>query len=57
MSRKSVKQMVFGEIGGVKNDGKQQADLIAAINTKMLVESTLKSGGYYMLTPNDELPF
>lgn len=57
MSRKSVKQTVFGEIGGVKNDGRQQADLMVAINTNMLVESTLKSGGYYMLTPNDELPF
>jgi hypothetical protein len=57
MSRKSVKQTVFGEIGGVKNDGKQQADLMAAINTKLLVESTLKSGGYYMLTPNEQLPF
>ena len=57
MSRKSVKQTVFGEIGGVKNDGRQQADLMAAINTKLLVESTLKSGGYYMLTPNEQLPF
>ena len=57
MSRKSVKQLVFGEIGGVKNDGRQQADLMVAINTGMLVESTLKSGGYYMLTPNEQLPF
>lgn len=57
MSRKSVKQTVFGEIGGVKNDGRQQADLMVAINTGMLVESTLKSGGYYMLTPNEQLPF
>lgn len=57
MSRKSVKQTVFGEIGGVKNDGRQQADLMVAINTRMLVESTLKSGGYYMLTPNEEMPF
>ena len=57
MSRKSVKQLVFGEIGGVKNDGRQQADLMVAINTGMLVESTLKSGGYYMLTPNEHLPF
>lgn len=57
MSRKSVKQLVFGEIGGVKNDGRQQADLMVAINTRMLVESTLKSGGYYMLTPNEDLPF
>ena len=57
MSRKAVKQTVFGEIGGVKNDGRQQADLMVAINTGMLVESTLKSGGYYMLTPNEQLPF
>lgn len=57
MSRKSVKQTVFGEIGGVKNDGRQQVDLMIAINTRMLVESTLKSGGYYMLTPNEEMPF
>ena len=57
MSRKSVKQTVFGEIGGVKNDGRQQADLMVAINTGMLVESTIKSGGYYMLTPNEQLPF
>jgi len=57
MSRKSVKQLVFGEIGGVKNDGRQQADLTVAINTGMLVESTLKSGGYYMLTPNEQPPF
>lgn len=57
MSRKSVKQLVFGEIGGVKNDGRQQADLMVAINTGMLVESTLRSGGYYMLTPNEQLPF
>lgn len=57
MSRKAVKQTVFGEIGGVKNDGRQQVDLMIAINTRMLVESTLKSGGYYMLTPNEEMPF
>ena len=57
LSRKAVKQLVFGEIGGVKNDGRQQADLMVAINTRMLVESTLKSGGYYMLTPNETLPF
>ena len=57
LSRKAVKQLVFGEIGGVKNDGRQQADLMVALNTRMLVESTLKSGGYYMLTPNETLPF
>ena len=57
MSRVQIKKTVFGEIGGVKNDGKQQADLMAAINLKYLEESTVKSGGYYMLQPPDDLPF
>lgn len=57
MSRKDIKQKVFGKIGGVKNDGRQQADLMVAINLKYLTESTIKSGGYYMLQPVDDLPF
>lgn len=57
MSRKDIKSKVFGTIGGQKNDGKQQADLIAAINLNYLEESTVKSGGYYMLQPPDDLPF
>ena len=57
MSRKAVKQTVFGEIGGQKNDGKQQADLQAALNLGYLENSTLKSGGYYMLQPPEDLPF
>jgi hypothetical protein len=57
MSRKDVKKKVFGEIGGVKNDGKQQIDLTIALNMKWLKESTMKSGGYYMLELADVLPF
>ena len=57
LSRKDVKKKVFGDIGGQKNDGKQQADLQVAMNLNMLVESTLKSGGYYMLMPAEEYPF
>ncbi len=57
LSRKSVKQTVFGEIGGQKNDAKQQADLMAALNLGYLENSTLKSGGYYMLQPPEDLPF
>jgi hypothetical protein len=52
-----VKKKVFGEIGGQKNDGKQQIDLTIALNMKWLKESTLKSGGYYMLELADVLPF
>ena len=57
LSRVNVKKKVFGEIGGVKNDSRQQADLTIAINLKYLVESTIKSGGYYKLMPAEDLPF
>ena len=57
LSRKDIKKKVFGDIGGQKNDGKQQDDLIVAINLKMLVESTVKSGGFYMLMPADDIAF
>ena len=57
MSRVNVKKKVFGEIGGVKRAERQQADLTIALNQKYLIESTLKSGGYYMLMPAEDLPF
>lgn len=57
MSRSQIKKQVFGDIGGVKNDGRQQADLMAAINGGFLEETTLKSGGHYMLQPPEDLPF
>lgn len=57
MSRAAIKKTVFGEIGGQKNDARQQADLMAAINSGFLEETTLKSGGHYMLQPPEDLPF
>ena len=57
MSRKDLKKKVFGAIGGQKNDGKQQIDLTIALNMNYLKESTIKSGGAYMLEPADDLPF
>lgn len=57
MSRKDIKKKVFGAIGGQKNDGKQQIDLTIALNMNYLKESTMKSGGAYMLEPADDLPF
>lgn len=57
MSRIQIKKTVFGEIGGVKNDGRQQADLTAAINMGYLEETTLKSGGHPMLQPTEDMPF
>lgn len=57
MSRSSIKQLIFEEIGGVKRSDQQQADLIAAINYGFLEESTIKQKGYYMLQPPEDLPF
>ena len=57
MSRVQIKKSVFGEIGGQKNDGKQQADLQAALNMGYLEESTMKSGGHPMLQPPEDIPF
>ena len=57
MDRQSIKKNIFGEIGGVKNKDRQQADLIAAINLGYLEESTIKKNGYFMLQPKDEMPF
>ena len=57
MSRVQIKKSVFGEIGGQKNDGKQQADLQAALNMGYLEESTMKSGGHPMLQPPEDMPF
>ena len=58
MTRTDIKKSVFGEIGGVKNAGQQQADLNVALNLKYLEESTMKAGnGSYMLQPPEDLPF
>lgn len=57
LSRKDVKKKVFGEIGGQKSDGRQQADLVVALNMKLLVESAVKVKGYYLLMYSEDLPF
>ena len=57
LSRKDIKKKVFGDIGGQKNDGKQQIDLNIAMNMKLLEESTVKQNGYYLLMPAEDLPF
>lgn len=57
MSRKDVKQRIFGDIGGQKNNDKRQADLNVAMNLKLLVESPIKQNGYYLLQIGDEIPF
>ena len=55
MSRKDIKAKVFGDVGKQKNRDMQTADLQIALNLKYFIESTLKSNGYYMLMPSDEI--
>ena len=55
MSRRDIKEKVFGEIGKQKNKEMQNSDLQVAINMKYLVESTLRVKGYYMLDVSDEI--
>ena len=55
MSRKDIKTKIFGDIGKQRNKDMQAADLQVSINMKFLQESTLKSGGYYMLEPSGEI--
>ena len=57
MDRKSIKELIFKEIGGVKKGEKQQADLDAAVQYGFFIESTQKKNGYPMLMPSDDLPF
>ena len=57
LSRATIKEVIFKDIGGVTRSDQQQADLIAAINYGFLEESTIKHKGYYLLQPPDDLPF
>jgi hypothetical protein len=58
MDRKTIKETIFKEIGGVTNSGRLQADLNVAINMGYLEESTMKtSRGGYMLQIPEDLPF
>ena len=57
MSRKQVKELVFGEIGGQRNHTMQDLDLNIALNLNWLEPSTIKKNGSYMLQPVQDLPF
>ncbi len=57
LSRKDIKKFIIGEIGGIKNEGRRCADLTTAINLGYLQETTIKSNGYPMLMPPEDLPF
>ena len=57
LSRNTIKDVIFKEIGGVTNKDQQQADLEAAIQLGYLVETTEKRNGSALLQPPDDLPF
>ena len=57
LSRKTIKEVIFKDIGGVGKAAQQQADLEAAIKLGYLVETTEKRNGSALLKPPDDLPF
>jgi hypothetical protein len=57
MSRNEVKKKVFGEIGGQNNNDRRQADLVVALNLKLLEESSVKQNGHYLLQIGEDMPF
>jgi hypothetical protein len=59
--RKTIKEKIFREYGKQTNKTKQDIDLQMLINKRLLVESTMKQNGYFLLVPNEdeqeEFPF
>jgi hypothetical protein len=55
MSRKDIKEKVFKDIGKQKNKDRQEADLQVALNYNFLVESAVKTNGYFMLDIGEEI--
>jgi len=59
--RKTIKEKIFREYGKQTNKTKQDIDLQMLINKRILVESTMRQNGYFLLVPNEdeqeEFPF
>jgi hypothetical protein len=60
-NRKTIKEKIFREPGFQTNKTKQDIDLKMLINKRIIIESTIKENGYFLLIPNEEndteLPF
>lgn len=58
-TRKTVKEIIIRDYGKQTNKPKMDIDLQMLMNKRLLVESTVKQNGYFLLVPNDEpdLPF
>ena len=59
--RKTIKEKIFRDYGKQTNKTKQDIDLQMLINKRILIESSVKINGYFLLIPNEEdqgeLPF
>ena len=57
-TRKTIKEIIMRDYGKQTNKPKQDIDLQMLINKRLLVESSVKQNGYFLLIPaDDELPF
>ena len=53
-TRQTVKDIILRGYGKQTNKTKQDIDLRMLLNKRILIESTLKQNGYFLLMPNDE---
>ena len=53
-TRQTIKEKIIRDYGKQKNKTKQDIDLKMLLNKRLLVESTLKQKGYYLLVPSEE---
>ena len=58
-TRQTIKDVIIREYGHQTNKTKQDIDLQMLINKRLLINSTIKQKGHYLLVPNDEddMPF
>ena len=53
-TRKTIKEVIIRDFGKQTNKPKQDIDLQLLINKRILVESSVKQNGYFLLVPNEE---
>ena len=57
-NRKTIKEIIIRDYGKQTNKPKQDIDLQMLINKRLLVESSIKQNGYFLLIPaENDLPF
>ena len=58
-TRKTIKEIIIRDYGKQTNKPKQDIDLQMLINKRILVESSVKQNGYFLLIPSDDaiMPF